>query len=493
MSQQWQNLKALVVLHKMRRKHFHPMYAVSTPPLNKRRSAPPPAARRNAKRRQVVRRPLSWLWRPLGCCFVPGWWNRNGKHKLYQQRAASPDKTALMSFEEHEDSDPYIFTSRSADSDYAAAAAAAPQDGFPFWEPLPNDGYSPVMQPSRTFDAAESGSTKEEEDRLRLSLQTLLKSSRYRSMDAGGARSLPTEEEGDDACSHHFSTSTEPPRTTFNTKVRVTESSSVVAGHPSSDARSVNTTRSNRTRGSRVSLEQFMEREHDSSYSTTARNLGEIPANDSASTNSAYLAVSYDDGDYPQLVLQPSVDGSRMSSTIGSCGGGGGNHLGATYPHPASGTRSVSSYDTAKKNTSCTPRWLDENIDMVWRQIDGLQGEEDEDDDVGVTSGEGEDGATDDDDDASTHGESTFSSLTNPNKESSKDDWVDDAEAAWSFSPEVSVSKSISDMIDKGVIQPMLTPICQFVDATEIPETLSVPHRRPLTESGANVGTSEEA
>ena len=86
-------------------------------------------------------------------------------------------------------------------------------------------------------------------------------------------------------------------------------------------------------------------------------------------------------------------------------------------------------------------------------------------------------------DEEGTYEESTSSSLTNPNKQSSKNDWVSEA---WSFSPETT-TKSLTDMIDKGVIQPMLKPICHFVDATEIPEPTTSVRHDPLTESGANV------
>jgi len=481
LSQQWHNLKALVVLQKMRRKNFEPMYASALTPPSKRHRA-------NRKSHQDRGR-WSWLVRPLGCLFV---WDRRGGRKN-SRRAPSPDKTALMSFEEAGDSDPYIFHSRSADSELAVA----PLEGFPYWQSLPND--DPVEPLSRTFDVAEMETTKEKEDSLRQSLQSLLQSNRYRvpmESDYRTTMSVMTDELDTD--SHHFSTSTEPPRTAFNTRISVTESSSVTD-------RSVNTARSSRTGKSRVSLEQFMEKNHHETSSLAARNLGEISANDSVSVNSAYLAVSYDE-DYPQLVLQPSLDGtaSRMSSTVHSSG-----TLGACYPHPASG-RSVASFDTAKKNISCTPRWLDENIDMVWKQIDACQDEEngEEEDmdeatcDDGATNEDGttcddedgatcdeedgatydDDGATDDDDEG-TYEESTSSSMTNPNKQRSKNDWVSEA---WSFSPETT-TKSFTDMIDKGVIQPMLKPICHFVDSTEIPETTASVRHDPLTESGANV------
>ena len=457
----------------------------STPPPTKRRRAPPPAAAARGRQRWS-----RWL-RPLGCLFA---WSR--RSKTQSRRAASPDKTALMGFEEFADaepSDPYLFGSRSADSEYAVA----PQEGFPYWESSALD--SPAAS-ARTFDVTDSG-TKEEEDRLRLSLQSLLKSNRYRvpiehaindrPWSVNGEDDDDEEEEDDEEDSYHFSTSTDPPRTTFNTKISVTESASSFERRlqlPSSD-RSVNTTRSSRTKNSRVSLEQFMEEERKHEVTAIAKNLGEISANDSASVNSAYLAVSYDEGDYPQLVLQPSVDGttSRMSSTVHS-----GGSLGATYPHPAS-NRSVTSWDTSKKNASCTPRWLDENIDMVWKQIDGNQDDTTDD----------EDGATYDeatyDEEEGTHGESTVASLTNPNKQSSKQDWVGDDDpplSAWSFSPESSAGKSIksiSNMIGEGVIQPMLKPICHLVDATEIPGTCSKNDdsaRLPLTENGANARSS---
>jgi len=325
-------------------------------------------------------------------------------------------------------------------------------------------------------DVESTTTTNEEEDKVRKSLQSLLKSNRYRVPMDGENTMLSilnqdyNDSDSEDDETHHFSTSTDLSRPTFNTRISVTES--VVP--PPSD-RSVN------TKGSRISLQEFMEERK-----SNVKNLGEISTKDSASVNSAMLTVSYDEN-CAQLVLDPSYDGSSRLS---------GGTLGASYPHPAS----VCSFDTTKKHVSCTPSWLDANIDMVWKQIDGVETDDDgltcEDDertyeeDETTLDGENATYNTGDEDEETHDGTlegSAVESLTKPCKRSSEEDWEENALAVWSFSPENSVTKKFSNLISKEVIQPMLKPICHFVDATEIPEPSTTTMRDPLSESGANI------
>lgn len=463
----------------MRRQHFHPMQHHNGT-FQKRSSHNNKMGKRRYNQSSSS---FSWL-RSLGCILG------RGRQKSAARRGApSPDKTALMSSLDEEEEkiqpssseeSPCLFLSntksKSADSsDYGSRL------GFPYWE-----SPSPVASFSRTFDVdtdVESTSTsKEEEDKLRKSLQSLLKSNRYRvpmdaenTMNAMGVDYSDDHSDDFDNETHHFSTSTDPTQsTTFNTRISVTESVGPSGLPPPSD-RSVNTARSSFTKGSRVSLEQFMSEERRTVQTAAMTNLGEISALDTASVSSALMTVSFDE-DYPQLVMTPSHDGSSRWSS---------GTLGASYPHPAAG--SVASWDTAKKKVPCTPCWLDANIDMVWQQFDD---EDDgailEDDDGGATlEDDDDDGATyEEEEDDESCGESTVGSSSS--KKGGQEDTA--IVRTRSFSPDDDgVGKSISDMIGESVIQPMLRPICHFVDATEIPqESASSDVRPPLSENGAN-------
>ena len=442
-----------------------------------------------------------------------------GKMLAKRQGAPSPDKTALISRLDGEDQEdeeqilsnssgsPFLFhNSRSADSfnDYTDRLP-----GFSMWE-------SPAASFSRTFDADTDvdSMSKEDEFKWNKSLQSLLKTNRYR---------VPMDEEndvsnlgkilfnGDDSSidsdddTHHFSTSTETIRSTFNTRISVTEAGVLP---PPSD-RSECTSRSSFTKGSRVSLEHFMAEER-KLVETSIMNLGEISALEMDSVNSGMMTVSYDE-DYPQLVMQRSHDGSTRWSS---------GTIGITCPHPAADNGSVKSWDTAKKKVSCTPKWLEAKIDMVWKEIDC------ENDDEGTTcaedkkhiesliNGDDEEALEDDEDGATVDDDDIEDTVTSDEEDEDEDDEEEDKDGVdndgtidsrtdlrnksiWkhdvnvnrsrSFPPDSCVGGLISEMMGGNVLEPMLRPICHFVDSIEIPEAAFRNDRHPLSENGANI------
>jgi hypothetical protein len=191
-------------------------------------------------------------------------------------------------------------------------------------------------------------------------------------------------------------------------------------------------------------------------------------------------------------------------------------------------THSVSSFDTAKKTVSCTPQWLNDNIDRVWRQLDqcksdpdgryapdddpydesddpvnderhvetnvyryqfknGEMTEVESDDDTIDIDLEETENSTDDDIDAILDCRD-IEMVKNTNKtEKIQEEKLEVLsfrsfspfdDMGWSFSAESS-AKSISDIIEKEVIYPILKPICELVEATEIPGPEVEESRRP--------------
>ena len=390
-----------------------------------------------------------------------------------------------------------------------------------------------------------------------------------------------------------------PPSLKFINPSAISDTASVRSSRSFQSIRSSRSSRSARSaksmlgsigNKSRISLDQFLEdRTQASSLITgpmmTTTNLGELPADFDAMSvgTSASLDVSFH-GEYPQLVLTPSVDGtaSRMtgssietntgaaSTAMRHCSSKGHNARvtvrtsDADIPVTPSSQQSVASFDTTKRNVTCTPQWLNENIDRVWKQFDQCKADPDgryapdddpydsnydtneEDDHLPYNKAEPEinefryqfknghisdlkrDGSgaddeniiqvisndtfdfesteeeenTDDDDvdailDATTtdDDESGFDEEKKEENETSsmgiatgtseKDDQFsfrsfspfDDM--GWSFSAgSAGGGRSISKMIETEVIYPILKPICELVEATEIPQSRTYHHHR---------------
>lgn len=452
--------------------------------------------------------------------------------------------------------DSYVYNSRSSESDYAVAPHA--EGNFPYWEDRKKVPKEAVQKLSTAFDALQSECKPDRNSQLRRSLMKVLKNARPRSTLS--TIYSPRVEEEDADCdldeSEHFSISTDLCQTALHrVNISVTTCEDQPLYRPPSDSSSVFTThsmRSNRSTftarddKSRISLDQFLEERKNESNSiiTGPIALGDIAANDSASVGSAFLDVTFDDN-YPQLVLTPSHDGTASRMTGSSTANSNGT-LGASYPHPAAASiRSVSSFETAKKsvtsfdtdkeNTSCTPRWLNDNIDRVWNQIeqgktdcgghDGTNNNTDEnkdgalldDNDGDLTGGkEGNmnvdiDGCTLEDtvdySDEDTVDGSYESVLDDPDEKEKavaetpvqprkhrgylSDDSFDWIDSIWSFSADDG-ARSISNLIENEVIHPILKPICQLVEATEIPATGlcgAKSRRPPLNEKTLNTSS----
>lgn len=183
----------------------------------------------------------------------------------------------------------------------------------------------------------------------------------------------------------------------------------------------------------RVTLEKFMESsDRGASSRFHPMNLADFAADDNASVGSALLTVSYDE-QYPQLVLQPSLDGTT-GSKIG--GGQSSAKLGAIYAHPAATSRRADSNDVQTEELLCSTEWIEENIEKVWEQIDFDLSNEGGFDELSSTS--------------STSENDPFSQ------------WMEEA-IEWSHSAGNS-ARSFTEMIEKEVVQ----PIIDFVESPQV-------------------------
>jgi hypothetical protein len=384
------------------------------------------------------------------------------KHKTRADK--KPDTTRLMSYEDFSlQNDSYIFNSIDDHSEHSVSLF---QD-FPYWETC-----------SRMTDLESRGSAIQHcigrayrlEKRTNMSRfhRFFNTSEKHISSRAAGEDSPSTTEEDveEDLRSECFSVSTEQNAQvtalqpvlihiiTSNDGSMLPSTDTVVCHDVETIENSDHSTINTLDEKSRISLKQFIEESRNDSSTSSVygpmMNLGKISVNDADSVVGALLGVSFDD-DYPQLVIQQSFDGSKRKcadeSTISSNG-----TVGVSYPHPAS-SKSVSSVETTKKIVSCTPKWLDDSIDKVWKQIDQV-------DDV-------RDDSEDDDEQIKNDNFSEDLSMTKPGC-SADSDWMEDL--VLSFSVDGAV-KSVASVIEKEVIHPILKPICHFVDVTEIPES----------------------
>jgi hypothetical protein len=498
----------------------------------------------------IIDKSLSWIL----------FWRRPKKVTRGRATGVSPERTALMSFDDlslFNESSHCFNNSRSSDS-----VLTMPPNSIPT-ESVPTD--------SSKNDKSLQQSTPVRRSLLYAFHMARIKALAYPDKDDGDADSADDDE------SEHFSISTDlryhqpiihRVSVHFTTENGHSSDQPLLPAPPPSGSSSVQTSRSSPSVPStmsanekaRMSLDQFLEeRTQASSLMTGPMNLDTIRADDAASVGSASLDVMFK-GDYPQLVLTPSTDGTASRMT----GSSNGSKVGATAAAsvhvrrvssnaPAfvgtaaavssTSNRSVSSFDTAKKTVSCTPQWLNDNIDRVWRQFDQCKIDPDgryapDDDpyeesevhayekpDVGMNvyryqfkNGEITETGSDDDKNGEEEGDDDSIGLeaTESSTEGDIDAILDTAEIhaedyvtardnkndqdklevlsfrsfspfddmGWSFSAESSV-KSISEMIEKEVIHPILKPICELVEATEIPESkaLYIRHRRSFPSS----------
>lgn len=551
----------------------------------------------------------------------------------------SPERTALISFDDLSafNDTPHCFMNHTSssnsesDSVRPTNASSPGTEIFPSWHRI-NVNDTPPIDPKV-----------KEETRKRRSLLYAFHNARIRSLSNVGK--AEPQDEGDDE-STNFSISTDlryqpsiseppppqqhrsdtisnndttvttatsgktppPPPITFRDPSTISDSASVRTSRSVQSSRTSRSSRSVRSaksmlgsigNRSRVSLDQFLEdRTQASSLITgpmmTTTNLGELPADFDAMSvgTSASLDVSFH-GEYPQLVMTPSVDGtaSRMTgSSIETNTGAISTSLHGSKKHNAlvtvrtadtlatpvtpSSNHSVTSFDTMKRNVSCTPQWLNDNIDRVWKQFDqcktdpdgryapdddpydsnfdddenedhlpynkaepelnvfryqfkngritdlngvdsdvdgdkenklnsdesidfeSTEEEETDDDDLDAILDTYEEGNSDDEEQKKEIEKSTNN--TTGNGTTDKDDQFsfrsfspfDDM--GWSFSAgSVSGGKSISKMIETEVIYPMLKPICELVEATEIPQSRTYHHRHRRSSNISSITQSQ--
>lgn len=497
----------------IQKKDFKP---IGTSPSQKKKQFKTP------RKHWMMRRPFAWV----------SFWRRQDEKPLFVSTTIL-EKTSLLIFENLSlNNDLYIYNSQSSDSDHDVSPSAL-VESFPYWEDSKKAYKEATQKKSRGLSRR-----KERGNRLRHTLLRLLKNTRQRSTLSTYDHNPSVTEDDIEGDSQHFSISTDTRQPTFHrVNITITTNEDQPQYILSSDSSSEYTTRSTlSTREDRISLGKFME-DHKQEYSslTGPMNLGNISASDSASVGSVLLGVSFDE-DYPQLVLQPSHD--RSASGMASTTVHSNRTLGASYPHPfATSKCSVSSSDSAKNNASCTPRWLKDNIDRVWNQVDQGRADLDDRDDnfdrednesypdednpgdphegtaapdtyEGIAGGPQEDtdcdasDANDGDCSEGTMGDDTYADtivgathegtfegfVREDNEEEepplqprkrprylSQDalDWVDDVICSLS----ADVSQSI---IEKEVIHPILKPLCQLVEATEIPSARLCSSRRPM-------------
>jgi hypothetical protein len=483
------------------------------------------------------------LWRKLsGVLF----WRRPGKKEARSSPqvtcTSTPENTSsLLDLDDLSvcrDVDSYMFQSFSAESNDPLMRGGGGGGTYSYWEHRPT-----VVNETLSLDSSDSSEIGRLEaarnTRLRRSLMAVLKKTRSRSTSSTSYS--PTSDDPDDESqsTEHFSISeVVPPASTYQcpcVTISVTvgdETPDIKSNSSASRSYTMSYSQTDRSGSfTTLSLDQFMDEKQKEAESimTGPIALAEV---DGASVGSACLDVAFD-GDYPQLVLTPSHDGtlSRITGSVVTHSPQRQQRatLGVSYPHPCSGAggsnRSVGSFDTAKKNTSCTPRWLNENIDRVWKQIDRnksdldgsasnysdsyFQSESDQSRDVPeeVMSEQDEQRINEFIYRYTKEGESmdlsddvTEASLSDDASEGMEEDILEEDVPIEPVQPEVETPKegftwvedlcsfsaeesalSITNMIEKDVIHPLLKPICHLVEATEIPESAMCgsKYRRP--------------
>jgi hypothetical protein len=459
----------------------------------------------------------------------------------------SPERTALMSFDDlslFNESSHCFNSSQSSDSHSTPSPPLMPHETLEPWQKTKAVGS--LNSNELNSQSIENAKSLKQSASIRRSLLYAFHKARLKSL-----MNLERDDQNsaDDDESEHFSISTDLRyHQPFFQQLKI----NIISGNeapsnnpplpPPSDSSSVQTSRSAhsapssvsaRESKSRISLDQFLEEQtQTSSLMTGPVYLNTIRADDAASVGSASLEVMFK-GEYPQLVLTPSKDGTASKMTASSYGSNMGAAVKFTgrrsvasadvVPSKRLGfgtsSRSVSSFDSTKRTVSCTPQWLNDNIDRVWRQLDQCKSDPDghyaPDDDpyddpvsdvpdvvvnvyryqfkngtmteVGVDDGDDKSNNseieeaetnTDDDLDAILNGRDleTYENLSDTEKINREEklevlsfrSFSPFDDMGWSLAE--SGTKSISQMIETEVIYPILKPICELVEATEIPE-----------------------
>jgi hypothetical protein len=386
--------------------------------------------------------------------------------------ATSPDKTALMSFEELS----------SYDDDDSDSSGSVPSfsllDQFPIWKEIANhiddddklsvenhrNGTKDTFpEPSTPIKSSSSSNQKAKEEHQPFA--RLLTPKTRNGKDRCRSDDVSTNNNGD-ADSVHFSISTDFHNSVYSWRPQEVPSSKTFDScfSPSS---STSWDLEECEHLSRVTLQKFMESTVNDLTATSAmkggtlmmnqKNLSNITSNDNISFGSTFLAVSYDE-QYPQLVLQPSLDdGTAAESIRDSVGKSSSSTLGVNFAHPAAEAGARRASDSCTRHLtpidqqipSYTAEWMKDSIENEWKQIDF---------------------------DLSNEGSfyemmSTTSTAAPSFGDPSSLNWIIEGALEWSQSARDGV-KSITEMIEKEVVQPIIKNL------VDTPPPMPVPNKK---------------
>jgi hypothetical protein len=392
--------------------------------------------------------PWSYLLRPFARLF-----SSVSKTRHSSDDATSPDKTALMSFEE--------LSSCDDDSDSSNSLPSFAQlDQFPLWKEatiilnddiddkprVDNHGRDTLYTLSeRATTTKSSPSSKVKKAKELQPFARLLAPQ----TSNGYGRSDDVSTNNGEVDSQHFSISTD-----FYSSASYWQPQEVPASKTYDSCYTPTSSKSwdmeECEHLSRVTLQKFMESTVNELTATSVmisglpsnqKNLSEITTNDNISVGSTLLAVSYDE-QYPQLVLQPSLDDGSTWSIQESAAGktSSSSKLGVNFAHPAAlAAAKRASSDPCKcppsayhHNSLPTTEWLKENIQKEWNQIDLDLAEEGSFYEVTAPSGS-----------------TAFADPSSLN-------WIIEGALEWSQSASNGV-KSFTEMIEKEVVQPIIS------------------------------------
>lgn len=290
---------------------------------------------------------------------------RKGKKRSICEKdfaAVSPGTTALMGGE-----DCSIDMGQSGflvDSDDDSVYAVAPEPSTDIYYAPPTFAGDDKTQDSDDFsDGNDIKLLYRWRERMGRSWKRLSKGRENEFLLAMEANNSNTEEDEDDTdlWSQHFSISTNREVSAYQRTSEPRQASITVPA--ATDDSDDYTDEDDKTR---MSLGDFFENRPslEQGLYPSAVHLGDITAQDSGSTGSAHLAVSYDD-DCAQLVLKRlSSFESEVDILLNEI------PLGALYPHPAGNSISSASTTVSKdKVASCVSSWLDNN-DKFWKEFD---------------------------------------------------------------------------------------------------------------------------
>lgn len=368
------------------------------------------------------------------------------KTKRSSDDTTSPDKTALMSFEELSSCDDDSYTSNSIPSFTFL-------DQFPIWkettvnlevdehEKLPDDNHR--RSAKHTFpDVIPRTKCSSNWSKQATELQPFARLLAPQTSSGNGlCRSDESTNQGE-VDSQHFSISTD-----FHNSVSYRQPQEVTSSKTFDSCFTPTSSTSWDMEEceylSRVTLQKFMDSNVNDLPTTSVmisappmnrKNLSDVTTNDNISVGSTLLAVSYDE-QYPQLVLQPSLDDGTAGSIRENAGKTSlQTNLGVNFAHPAARTPDLYKCPpTVDQNiTFFATGWLKESLQKEWKQIDFDLANEGSFYEASTTSAP-----------------ASFADPPSLN-------WFIEGALEWSHSASEGV-KNFTDMIGKEVVQPIIS------------------------------------